>query len=47
MKKLYSIGLDIGTNSVGFSAIDDNYKVITKKCVSWEILAVSMLINQF
>lgn len=31
MKKLYSIGLDIGTNSVGFSAIDDNYKVITKK----------------
>lgn len=31
MKKSYSIGLDIGTNSVGFSAIDDNYKVITKK----------------
>ena len=31
MKKPYSIGLDIGTNSVGFSAIDDNYQVINKK----------------
>lgn len=31
MKKPYSIGLDIGTNSVGFSAVADNYQVITKK----------------
>ncbi|MET3644060.1 type II CRISPR RNA-guided endonuclease Cas9 [Streptococcus gallinaceus] len=31
MKKPYSIGLDIGTNSVGYCAIDDDYQVITKK----------------
>ncbi|MGT2935351.1 type II CRISPR RNA-guided endonuclease Cas9 [Streptococcus castoreus] len=30
-RKPYSIGLDIGTHSVGFSIIDENYKVITKK----------------
>lgn len=31
MKKLYSIGLDIGTNSVGWSVITDDYKVPAKK----------------
>ncbi|MFD0844893.1 type II CRISPR RNA-guided endonuclease Cas9 [Streptococcus saliviloxodontae] len=31
MKKPYSIGLDIGTNSVGWSIITDDYKVPTKK----------------
>ena len=32
MRKNYSIGLDIGTNSVGYSVIfDDNYKVPVKK----------------
>lgn len=31
MKKTYSIGLDIGTNSIGYVAIDDNYQVINKK----------------
>lgn len=31
MRKNYSIGLDIGTNSVGYSVIfDDNYKVPVK-----------------
>ena len=31
MKKEYSIGLDIGTNSVGWSVITDDYKVPSKK----------------
>ena len=31
MKKGYSIGLDIGTNSVGWSVITDDYKVPSKK----------------
>ncbi|SFF78079.1 type II CRISPR RNA-guided endonuclease Cas9 [Streptococcus equinus] len=31
MKKSYSIGLDIGTNSVGWSVITDDYKVPAKK----------------
>ena len=31
MKKLYSIGLDIGTNSVGWAVITDDYKVAAKK----------------
>lgn len=31
MRKNYSIGLDIGTNSIGYSVIfDDNYKVPVK-----------------
>lgn len=29
--KNYSIGLDIGTNSVGWSVITDDYKVPAKK----------------
>ena len=31
MKKPYSIGLDIGTNSVGWAVITDDYKVPSKK----------------
>ena len=31
MKKGYSIGLDIGTNSVGFAVITDDYKLPSKK----------------
>ncbi|WP_369669220.1 type II CRISPR RNA-guided endonuclease Cas9, partial [Enterococcus faecium] len=31
MDKKYSIGLDIGTNSVGWAAITDEYKVPSKK----------------
>ena len=31
MTKLYSIGLDIGTNSVGWAVITDDYKVPSKK----------------
>ena len=31
MEKTYSIGLDIGTNSVGWSVITDDYKVPAKK----------------
>ena len=31
IKKPYSIGLDIGTNSVGFAVITDDYKVPSKK----------------
>lgn len=31
MKKEYSIGLDIGTNSVGWAVITDDYKVPAKK----------------
>lgn len=31
MKKDYTIGLDIGTNSVGYSVVTDDYKVISKK----------------
>ena len=31
MTKPYSIGLDIGTNSVGWAVITDNYKVPSKK----------------
>ena len=31
MKKPYSIGLDIGTNSVGWAVITDDYKVPAKK----------------
>ena len=31
MKKSYSIGLDIGTNSVGWAVITDDYKVPAKK----------------
>lgn len=31
MNKPYSIGLDIGTNSVGWSIITDDYKVPAKK----------------
>lgn len=31
MKKPYSIGLDIGTNSVGWSVVTDDYKVPSKK----------------
>ena len=31
MKKEYSIGLDIGTNSVGWAVITDDYKVPSKK----------------
>ena len=31
MNKPYSIGLDIGTNSVGWAVITDNYKVPSKK----------------
>ena len=31
MKKPYSIGLDIGTNSVGWAVITDEYKVPAKK----------------
>ena len=30
-KKNYSIGLDIGTNSVGWAVITDDYKVPAKK----------------
>lgn len=30
MKKSYSIGLDIGTNSVGWAVITDDYKVPAK-----------------
>ena len=31
MTKPYSIGLDIGTNSVGWAVITDDYKVPSKK----------------
>ena len=31
MKKSYSIGLDIGTNSVGWAVVNDDYKVPAKK----------------
>ena len=31
MTKSYSIGLDIGTNSVGWAVITDDYKVPAKK----------------
>lgn len=31
MNKPYSIGLDIGTNSVGYSVVTDDYKVPAKK----------------
>ncbi|OZV88424.1 hypothetical protein CFK61_09680, partial [Streptococcus agalactiae] len=31
MRKPYSIGLDIGTNSVGWAVITDDYKVPSKK----------------
>lgn len=31
MKKPYSIGLDIGTNSVGWAVVTDDYKVPAKK----------------
>ncbi|HEP1233118.1 TPA: hypothetical protein VJP16_000073 [Streptococcus pyogenes] len=31
MDKKYSIGLDIGTNSVGWAVITDDYKVPSKK----------------
>lgn len=31
LKKDYSIGLDIGTNSVGHAVVTDDYKVPTKK----------------
>lgn len=31
MKKDYTIGLDIGTNSVGYTVITDDYKLIAKK----------------
>lgn len=31
MKNDYTIGLDIGTNSVGYSVVTDDYKVISKK----------------
>lgn len=31
MTKPYSIGLDIGTNSVGWAVITDSYKVPSKK----------------
>ena len=31
MTKPYSIGLDIGTNSVGWAVTTDNYKVPSKK----------------
>ena len=31
MKKPYSIGLDIGTNSVGWAVVTDDYKVSAKK----------------
>lgn len=31
MKKGYTIGLDIGTNSVGFSVITDDYRLVSKK----------------
>lgn len=31
MKKPYSIGLDIGTNSVGWAVITDDYNVPAKK----------------
>lgn len=30
-EKKYHIGLDIGTDSIGFSAIDDNYKLLRAK----------------
>lgn len=36
MKKPYSIGLDIGTNSVGWAVITDDYKVPAKNEGSWE-----------
>lgn len=31
MDKKYSIGLDIGTNSIGWAVITDDYKVPSKK----------------
>lgn len=31
LQKNYTIGLDIGTNSVGYAVINDNYKVPAKK----------------
>lgn len=31
MKKTYSIGLDIGTNSVGYAIVTEDYKVPSKK----------------
>ncbi|MHC3596296.1 hypothetical protein, partial [Streptococcus suis] len=31
MKKKYAIGIDIGTNSVGWSVVTDDYKVPSKK----------------
>ena len=34
MTKPYSIGLDIGTNSVGWAVITDDYKVPSKKSES-------------
>lgn len=37
MKKPYSIGLDIGTNSVGWAVITDDYKVPAKK---WRFLGI-------
>ncbi len=36
MKKPYSIGLDIGTNSVGWAVITDDYKVPAKKMKIFE-----------
>lgn len=31
MKKEYTIGLDIGTNSVGWSVLTDDYRLVSKK----------------
>ena len=36
--KPYSIGLDIGTNSVGWAVITDDYKVPSKKMILINLL---------
>ena len=34
MNKAYTLGLDIGTNSVGWAVVTDDYRLMAKKCLS-------------
>lgn len=45
MDKKYSIGLDIGTNSVGWAVITDDYKVPSKSSRFWEIQTATVSKN--
>ena len=38
MKKDYVIGLDIGTNSVGWAVMTEDYQLVKKKCLFMETL---------